>query len=91
VAERLQEFAAIGRHYQCTLSICSGAGHSAETLEAIARATAGRVHYRLSPELRLPPEASDYSRYIVWLAEKLSAISSQLSAKPPEPGAVVLS
>jgi hypothetical protein len=71
VAERLQEFAAIARHYQCTLSICSGAGHSAETLEAIARATAGRVHYRLSPELRLPPEASDYSRYIVWLAEHL--------------------
>jgi hypothetical protein len=71
VAERLKEFAAIARHYQCTLSICSGAGHSAETLEAIARATKGRVNYRLSPELRLPPEDSDYSRYIVWLAEHL--------------------
>ena len=81
VAERLKEFAAIARHYQCTLSICSGAGHSAETLEAIARATAGRVNYRLSPELRLPAEDSDYSRYIVWLAEKLSAISHQLSAR----------
>jgi hypothetical protein len=71
VAGRLKEFAAISRHYQCTLSICSGAGHSAETLEAIARATVGRVNYRLSPELRLPPEDSDYSRYIVWLAEHL--------------------
>jgi hypothetical protein len=69
--ERLKEFAAIARHFQCTLSICSGAGHSAEELEAIARATVGRVNYRLSPELRLPPEEPDYSRYIVWLAEHL--------------------
>jgi hypothetical protein len=71
--ERLKEFAAIARHFQCTLSICSGAGHSAEQLEAIARATVGRVNYRLSPELRLPPEDSDYSRYIVWLADHLLA------------------
>ena len=71
LAERLKEFAAIARHYQCTLSICSGVGHPAETLEAIARATVGRVNYRLSPELRLPPEEPDYSRYIVWLAEHL--------------------
>ena len=71
LAERLKEFAAIARHYQCTLSICSGAGHPAETIEAIARATVGRVNYRLSPELRLPPEEPDYSRYIVWLAEHL--------------------
>ena len=71
VAERLQEFAAIARHYQCTLSICSGAGHSPEALEAIARATVGRVNYRISPELRLPPGNSEYSRYIVWLAEHL--------------------
>jgi hypothetical protein len=72
-AERLKEFAAIARHFQCTLSICSGEGHSAEQLEAIARATVGRVNYRLSPELRLPPEDSDYSRYIVWLADHLLA------------------
>ncbi len=71
VAQRLKEFAAIARHYQCTLSIRSGAGHSAEALEAIARATVGRVHYTISPELRLPPESSEYSRYIVWLAEHL--------------------
>jgi hypothetical protein len=71
VAERVEEFAAIARHFQCTLSICSGAGHSAEALEAIARATVGRVNYRLSPELRLPVEDPDYGRYIVWLAEKL--------------------
>jgi hypothetical protein len=71
--ERLKEFAAIARHFQCTLSICSGEGHSAEQLEAIARATVGRVNYRLSPELRLPPEDSDYSRYIVWLADHLLA------------------
>ena len=69
--KRLKEFAAIARHFQCTLSICSGAGHSAEALEAIAHATVGRVNYRLSPELRLPPEDSDYGRYIVWLAEHL--------------------
>ena len=71
MAERVKEFAAIARHFQCTLSICSGAGHSAEALEAIARATVGRVHYRLSPELRLPPEEPDFARYIVWLAEHL--------------------
>jgi hypothetical protein len=71
VAQRLKEFAAIALHYQCTLSIRSGAGHSAEALEAIARATVGRVNYTISPELRLPPEDSEYSRYIVWLAEHL--------------------
>jgi hypothetical protein len=71
VAERLKEFAAITRHYQCTLSIRSGAGHSPEELEAIARATVGRVNYTISPELRLPPESSECSRYIVWLAEHL--------------------
>ena len=71
VAERLKEFAAIARHYQCTLSICSGAGYSLEALETIARATIGRVNYRISPELRLPPEHSEWSRYIVWLAEHL--------------------
>jgi hypothetical protein len=70
-AEHLKEFAAIARHYQCTLSIRSGAGHSPETLEAIARATVGRVNYTISPELRLPPECPEYSRYIVWLAERL--------------------
>jgi hypothetical protein len=71
VAQSLKEFAAIARHYQCALSISSGAGHSPEALEAIARATMGRVNYRISPELRLPPESSEYSRYIVWLAEHL--------------------
>jgi len=71
VTRHLKEFAAIARHYQCTLSICSGAGHSAEELEAIARSTVGRVNYRLSAELRLPPEDTDYARYIVWLAEHL--------------------
>jgi hypothetical protein len=65
VAQRLKEFAAIARHYQCTLSIRSGAGHSPEVLEAIARATAGRVNYTISPELLLPPEG------IVRLAEHL--------------------
>jgi hypothetical protein len=71
VPERLKELAAIARHYQCTLSIRSGAGHTREELEAIARATMGRVNYTLSPELRLPPEHPEYSRYIVWLAEHL--------------------
>jgi len=69
--QRLKELAAIARHYQCILSIRSGAGHSPEALEAIARATIGRVNYTLSPDLRLPPENPDYSRYIVWLAEHL--------------------
>ena len=71
VPERLKDFAAIARHYQCTLSISSGAGHTREELETIARATIGRVNYKLSPELRLPPEHPEYSRYIVWLAEHL--------------------
>ncbi len=71
VPECLKEFAAIARHYQCSLSIGSGTGHSAEALDAIARATVGRVNYRLCPALRLPPEDFEYSRYIVWLAEHL--------------------
>ena len=69
--QRLKELAAIARHYQCILSIRSGAGHSPEALETIARATVGRVSYTISPELCLPPEYPDYSRYIVWLAEHL--------------------
>ena len=64
--------AAIARHYQCILSIRSGAGHSPEALETIARATVGRVSYTISPELGLPSESSEYGRYIVWLAENLA-------------------
>jgi hypothetical protein len=70
--QRLKELAAIARHYQCILSIRSGAGHSPEALETIARATVGRVSYTISPELGLPSESSEDGRYIVWLAENLA-------------------
>jgi hypothetical protein len=71
LAQRLKEFAGIARHYQCTLSIRSGAGHPPEVLETIARATVGRVNYTISPGVRFPPEISGYSGYITWLAEHL--------------------
>jgi hypothetical protein len=63
----------LGRGEACLARAPLGDGVAGRLKEfaAIARATVGRVKYRLSPELRLPPEDSDYSRSIVWLAEHL--------------------
>jgi hypothetical protein len=53
LASRVGELAAIARHYQGTLSIHSGSGKQAEALQAIGRATNGRVNYKISGELQL--------------------------------------
>ena len=53
LTERVEELAGVARHYQGTLSVHSGSGKQAEVLEAIGRATAGRVNYKISGELQL--------------------------------------
>jgi hypothetical protein len=53
LSRRVEELAAVARHFQGTLSIHSGSGKQAEVLEAIGRATAGRVNYKISGELQL--------------------------------------
>jgi hypothetical protein len=50
---RVQELAAVARHFQGTLSIHSGSGKQAEVLERIGKSTAGRVNYKISGELQL--------------------------------------
>jgi hypothetical protein len=46
----LLEFPIVGRHYGCVLAVQAGESHSDAALEALARATAGRVSYRVSGE-----------------------------------------
>jgi hypothetical protein len=46
----LHELAIVGRHYGCLLTVDSGQGQTEAALEAIARATAGRVNYRVTGE-----------------------------------------
>ena len=50
---RVTELAAVARYFDGTLSIHSGSGKQAEVLEAIGKATAGRVNYKISGELQL--------------------------------------
>ena len=50
---RVSELAAVARHFDGTLSIHSGSGKQAEVLEAIGKATGGRVNYKISGELQL--------------------------------------
>jgi hypothetical protein len=50
---RVAELAAVARYFEGTLSIHSGSGKQAEVLEAIGKATAGRVNYKISGELQL--------------------------------------
>lgn len=50
---RVAELAAVARYFDGTLSIHSGSGKQAEVLEAIGKATAGRVNYKISGELQL--------------------------------------
>jgi hypothetical protein len=50
---RVAELAAVARHFDGTLSIHSGSGKQAEVLEAIGKATGGRVNYKISGELQL--------------------------------------
>ena len=53
LGERVRELAAVARMFQGTLSIHSGSGKQPAVLEAIGRATAGRVNYKISGELQL--------------------------------------
>jgi len=46
----LLESSIIGRHYGCLLALDAGQGHTDAAIEGIARATAGRVNYRVSGE-----------------------------------------
>ena len=50
---RVQELAAVARHFQGTLSIHSGSGKQAEVLERVGKSTGGRVNYKISGELQL--------------------------------------
>lgn len=53
LSDRLQELAAIARHYNTTLSIHHGSGKQAAIIQQIGRATGGRVNYKISGELQL--------------------------------------
>jgi len=50
---RMADLAEVARYFGGTLSIHSGSGKQAEVLEAIGKATAGRVNYKISGELQL--------------------------------------
>jgi hypothetical protein len=50
---RLKELASVARYFHATLSIDSGIGHTESQLGTIARATMGRVNYKVSAELQL--------------------------------------
>ena len=65
LAQQLQALAAIARHYQARLSIRSRADHTPEVLDLIARATVGRVNYKVSGEV------ADVAGHIHSLAEHL--------------------
>lgn len=65
LAGNLEELSAVARHYQCTLSIRGRAGYGPDVLDRIARATAGRVHYKVAGEL------AERRGYIDFVAEHL--------------------
>ena len=81
---RVRELAAVARHFQGTLSIHSGSGKQVEVLEAIGRATAGRVNYKISGELQLQlfdvlseqPEGSEWRE----LYERMAARTEEFAA-----------
>lgn len=53
LSARVEELAAVARHFQGTLSIHSGSGKQAQVLECIGKSTLGRVNYKISGELQL--------------------------------------
>ena len=53
LSARVEELAAVARHFQGTLSIHSGSGKQAQVLESIGKSTLGRVNYKISGELQL--------------------------------------
>jgi len=64
----LREFASIGRQYGCLLTVNAAEGHSDTLLESIARATLGRVNYRVSAG---PRDSGEYAQYLNRIAEVL--------------------
>jgi hypothetical protein len=62
-ATELAELAPVARHYGCALSLASSATHDSGILQAIGRATLGRVNYRLSAG-RFPAGAADLASAI---------------------------
>src|SRR5205807_7421386 len=56
----IEEMAAIARHYQCALSVTGCSADGREFLERIARATAGRLRYKLGGELASDPGHIDF-------------------------------
>ena len=65
---RLREFAVLGRHYGCLPAVDSGEGRTDAALEAIARATVGRVNYRVSMGAG---DAGENAQYLNRIAEVL--------------------
>ena len=65
LAEQLKALAGVARHYQARLSIRSQADHTPEVLDLIARATVGRVNYKVSGD------AADLTGNVNSLAEHL--------------------
>jgi hypothetical protein len=57
------ELAGVARHFNATLSIAAGGGEREDAIEAIGRATAGRVNYRIAGEFQVS--------HIVRLASRL--------------------
>src|SRR5262249_45171244 len=88
---------AVARHFHGTLSIHSGSGKQAEVLEAIGRATSGRLNYKISGELQLQlfdvlseqPEGSRWRALFERMVERTNAfaargafgVESELAAK----------
>ena len=64
----LREFASIGRQYGCLLTVNAAEGHTDSLLEAIARATLGRVNYMISAG---PRDSGEYAQYLNRIAEVL--------------------
>jgi hypothetical protein len=69
-SENLSELAAVARQYNCILSIRSTGDEKESDLHAIAQATGGRVHYKVSAE-RLGAGRAEITRYLIWIAENL--------------------
>ena len=64
----LREFSSLGRHYGCLLTVSACEGHTEEILETIARATAGRVNYRVAAGAG---DAGGYAQYLNRIAKIL--------------------
>ena len=67
--EQLRSLAAVARLYHCTLSIDTHGDDRPETLEAVARVTAGLYHFEAP---RMPETTPDYAAYIAELARGLA-------------------